>query len=157
MYSLEDLAADVATHGWIVMKVANDKGPEFAYSIGLFHTFGHPEVIMFGLAPEVMHHLINDAGALIRGGKVFSAGELSSEFLEGFDVTFRRVPEFQYDGHFGWATSFYRELKFPALQIVYPDRLARWPWHDGVDAGFLERQPVLSDISEPPWASRPAI
>jgi hypothetical protein len=150
-----DLAADVERFGWVVMKVSNDGGPDFAYSIGLFRTFGHAELIMFGLRPDTMHRIINDIGESIRRGVPVRAGAVSGEFLEGYDVTFRAVPKYQYAGHFGWGLSYYGAEEFPALQVIYPDRHGRWPWQDGVVEEFRQIQPVLADMPEPPWATRP--
>jgi hypothetical protein len=34
---------DVQNHGWHDVKVMGDaEGPAFAYTIGLYHSFGHP-------------------------------------------------------------------------------------------------------------------
>jgi hypothetical protein len=99
-----------------------------------------------------MHRLINDVGERVRDGMRYSAGELSNEFLEGYDVTFRAVPTFQYTGHLGWAIWLYGGASFPVLQMIYPDRQHRWPWDDAAAADFRERQPILADIAVPPWA-----
>jgi hypothetical protein len=156
MFNSDKLAADVAEYSWVVMKVVNDLGPDFAYSVGLYHSFRHPELIMFGLRSDTMHRLINAVGERVRRGAGFRAGQLSDEFLEGFDVTFRAVPAYQLPGHFGWAIAFYRGQPFPALQVIYPDRKGRWPWTEAAEDDFRERQPVLADISEPPWSARPS-
>ena len=48
--------------GWDVIKVAAGDGElAFAYSMGLYENFLHPELILFGLDLNVMHQLINDA------------------------------------------------------------------------------------------------
>jgi hypothetical protein len=144
--------ADIDRFGWSVFKVSNDQGPDFAYSVGMFRTLGHPEIVMFGLPLETMHQLINDVGARVRAGVRYVAGQVSDEFLAGYDITFRAVPAYQYQGHLGWANWLYSGEDYPVLQMVYPDRERRWPWDDGVAAGFLEQQPVLADIPVPPWA-----
>jgi len=151
------LMSDVERHGWSVMKVSNDAVPDFAYSVGLHRTFGHPELIAFGLDLDVMHRLINDVGEAVRGSARFRSGAISDAFLEGFGVTFRAVPQYQYAGHLGWARWFYDSDDFPALQLVYPDRHGRWPWQSGVSEEFRAIQPVLADMPEPPWAKRPAV
>lgn len=47
----QKLLDDVQGHGWHVIGVeADNEGPAFAYSIGLYQTFGHPEVVVFGLS-----------------------------------------------------------------------------------------------------------
>ena len=144
--------ADIDRFGWSVFKVGNDMGPDFAYSVGMFRTLSHPEILMFGLPLDTMHRLINDVGERVRAGARFAAGQVSGEFLEGFDVTFRTVPTFQHAGHLGWANWLYGGDAYPVLQMVYPDRLSRWPWDDGVAARFREIQPVLADIPVPDWA-----
>ena len=151
------LRTDVATHGWHVLKVAEDaEGPGFAYSIRLFHTFAHPELVIVGLPLELMHRLINDVGELIRAGRRFEDGASSEDVLEGCPVRFRAVPQIQYPHYFGWARWFYEGDAFPVLQVVYPDRSHRWPGEGGVSDGFRWQQPVLANDGIPPWASRPA-
>lgn len=152
MKCIERIRSDVAEYGWSVMKVSNDRGPDFAYSIGMYRTFGHPELLMFGLEIDTMHQLLNDAGEAVRSGARFQNGRETDVLLDGYSVIFRTVPEFQYPGHLGWATEYYGGEAFPALQIVYPDRTGAWPWQDGVDADFSSGQPVLADIGIPSWA-----
>jgi len=68
--------ADVAEYGWHVVMVSGDEeGPGFAYSVGLKETFGHPEIIMFGLRSDLMHTLINDLGEMLRQGQTLAVGE----------------------------------------------------------------------------------
>jgi hypothetical protein len=50
---------DIQQYGWHVLKVMeDDKGPAFAFTIGLFHCFKHPEVLMIGLDLDFMHRII---------------------------------------------------------------------------------------------------
>jgi hypothetical protein len=150
----EDLAADVAALGWIVMRVSADgPGPDFAYSIGLTRNFDHPELIIVGLSLDNAHQILNDIGREVRSGRRFHAGETTSEFLNGYDVTFRAVPQYQYPAYLGHGCRFYGAEQFATLQVVYPDRMHRWPWSEGVSAAFREVQPVLADEPIPPWAS----
>jgi len=65
-------------HGWWVGLVHSDgDAPAFAYTIGLYEKYGHPEIILFGLAPESMHTILNHCGAMIRSGKRFPVGRRS--------------------------------------------------------------------------------
>ena len=42
--------ADIREYGWHVVKVfSRHGGPDFAYSIGIFETFVHPEILIVGL------------------------------------------------------------------------------------------------------------
>src|SRR3954463_3307543 len=47
----------VRDHGWSVLRIAG--GIEFAYTIGLWHSFRRPEAVMFGLDGQGMQHWLN--------------------------------------------------------------------------------------------------
>src|SRR3954469_19204156 len=64
---LSRIQESIDAHGWHVAIVPeDDEGPGFAYSIGLYRTLGHPEVIIFGLAVDHLHRAVNDVGAEVR-------------------------------------------------------------------------------------------
>ena len=44
----------------VIMVNATDYSPSFAYSIGLYKTYNHPEIICFGLPNDLGHGIIND-------------------------------------------------------------------------------------------------
>ena len=70
------MRADIATYGWHVVKVLeDDEGPAFAFTIGLWQRFQHPELIVFGLPLETMHQMLNGAGAAVRAGRPYAAGQ----------------------------------------------------------------------------------
>ena len=147
------IAADIATYGWSVIKIeADDRGPGFAYTIGLHQRFEHPEVIIVGLRSATAHAILNDVGEDIRGGARYRVGEVCSTVLEGYDVTFRVVPVFQYPAYLGTASRFYGDESFSVVQLVYPDRDRRWPWQEGVSDEFRAAQPILADSPFPDWA-----
>lgn len=57
------LLSDIDSHGWHVLKIMDDdNGSSFCYSVGLFKTFNHPEIIIIGLKPDLAHTLINNIG-----------------------------------------------------------------------------------------------
>ena len=145
--------ADVQKHGWHVLKVMEDnEGPAFAYTVGLYHSFGHPELIVVGLPSDVGHAVLNVAGESIRRGDRYSAGSQSEEFLEDRVCAFRTMPESQYRHYLGWNLWFHDGAAFPALQMVWTDREGRWPWETTVDPAVRERQPAIEDQGHPPWA-----
>jgi hypothetical protein len=145
-YTDADLIADVAQHQWVVLKMTPGKATEYGYSVGLQKSFGHAELVAVGLDDDTMQELINDIGEAIEGGTVFHDGDVSSDFLDGYDVTFRAVPAELHAAHFAWAERFYPDTRYSVLQIVYPDRDRRWPWNAGVSADFRKGQTVLSDL-----------
>jgi hypothetical protein len=96
----------------------DDGGPAFAYTVGLHHSFGHPELIVVGLPLDVGHSVLNVAGESIRRGVRYSEGVQFDDFLENRPCVFRRMPESQYRNYLGWARSspilgvFVRSLRF---------------------------------------------
>jgi hypothetical protein len=145
------LLADVERHGWHVLGVEEDEeGPAFAYSIGLYRSFKHPEIIVLGLPIVVMHRIINAVGEEVRSGERFEHLDESEDVLEGHNVAFRTVERTHYPDYLGYARWFYCGDDFPAIQCVSPDSQHRYPWHleFGVAPG---RQPVLSDDTSWPF------
>jgi hypothetical protein len=140
------LLADVRRHGWHVIGVEEDEeGPGFAYSIGLYHSFRHPEVIVFGLRVRVIHGMINAVGEQIRSGEKFEHLDESGDVLDGYNVAFRTVERRHYPDYLGYARWFYGGDDFPALQCVWPDSRHRYPWHPEASPDLARRQPGLSD------------
>jgi hypothetical protein len=140
------IQADIDTYGWHVIKVCeDDEGPGFAFTIGLFRRFQHPELIIFGLPPDTMHLMLNAAGEAIRAGRSYTPGNDYDDILEGYDCTFRTVPRRQYKEYLGYARWYYQGDDFPALQLVWPDREHRYPWAAPSDAWIRTGQPVLAD------------
>lgn len=142
-YTDQELAADVEQHKWVVLKIGTPGGDEYGYSVGLTRSFGHPELVVTGLDDDTMQELINEVGEAIEAGEAFHDGDVSPEFLEGYDVTFRAVPPALRATHFAHADRFYAGRDFALLQIIYPDDQRRWPWDAGVAADFRKGQPVL--------------
>jgi Domain of unknown function (DUF4262) len=140
-------------HGWFVNLIAGDAlGPSFAYSFGLYEEFGHPEIIIFGLAEETMHRLINDVGKQVRSGVKYSAGDRTSGLLNGYSCAFSMVNPLHYRETCTWTVWFYESDRFPALQLFWPDKLNRFPWEPDFDEQLRDRQP---DLSQPPASAKP--
>lgn len=137
---------DIAKRGWHLIAINDDpRGSALAYSIGLYHTLGHPEVILFGLnSVQTMGQIVNDIGYLIRQGHRFEDGAETDELLEGYSCRFRQVPVDVYPEYFGYAMWFYRPDPFPAVQCFWPDRAGHFPWEAGCAASTRERQPILA-------------
>jgi hypothetical protein len=124
----QKLVSDIEEVGWhVIMIPEDDEGPALAYSIGLFQTFGHPEIIVFGLDLEVMHHVINLIGEEVRRGQRFADGQTASGIIEGYDVRFLDVARRHYPERFGYARWYYKGDDFPALQCLWPDKQGRFP------------------------------
>ena len=71
---------DIREYGLHIISVAEDEtGPGFAYSIGLFENYAHPEVIIIGLRQSLAHTLLNNMASDIKAGKTFTPGEFHED------------------------------------------------------------------------------
>ena len=136
------LLSDIQHVGWHVVVIEEDEeGPGYAFSVGLFHSFDHPEMLLFGLDTTV--RLINIIAAQAAVGESFRSGESSDNIIDKFPVSFLTVPANQYRDYLGYALWFYESFDFPVLQCVWPDRSGLFPWEQGYDTRFLQLQPIL--------------
>ncbi|MGL4462213.1 MAG: DUF4262 domain-containing protein [Planctomycetia bacterium] len=138
------ILADVARVGWAVLGVPDDdEGPGFAFSIGLHHSYRHPELIVVGLPWETSYALVNNAGAMIKTGARFDAGGTNGDLLDGFTTAFIEIARRHYQDYLGSAEWYYGGAEFPAVQIVWPDRRGFFPWDAEASPEFRRRQPLL--------------
>jgi len=141
------IVSDVATVGWHMISVpADEHGPGFTYTIGLIKSYSHPEVIIFGLANEVMQRVVAVVATLVKGGRAFVNGDVTDEVLENYVCAFRTVRRAHYEDHLGYAMWFNRTVKreeFQTLQCVWPDRNRRFPWESECEEAIRRLQPAL--------------
>lgn len=140
------LLSDVQQYGWHVLKILGDEtGPEYCFSVGLYYSFGHPEILVMGLPTQAGHQLINLAATQIADGKVFKPAERVNGLLEGFSCSFITIDISHYQEYLGYGIWFYRQLKqpFPAIQLVWPDKQGRLPWESSYDEKFFKLQRLL--------------
>lgn len=150
LWTIEDETPDhirqvIDQHGWFVGLIQPDgDGPAFAYTIGLYEKFSHPEIIIFGLAPKSMHCILNQCGDLIQSGTRFAVGEPVSGVLEGYGVRFRAVTTTaSYAEYLGYGCRHYGNRAFPVLQLLWPDKQHRFPG-EAAAADFLAKcQPLV--------------
>ncbi|WP_406004969.1 DUF4262 domain-containing protein [Streptomyces sp. NBC_00637] len=134
---------NVRKHGWhVVMVPEDDIGPGFAYTIGLSHTHGAPELAMFGLDVHAMHRVLNRLGEKA-AGSTLADGQKHPDVVDGHEVALRKVDLRWYRTFFGRAIGFYRRPPFPVLQVAWPDADARFHWEEQARQGHRESQPRL--------------
>ena len=136
----------VEEHGWAVQLISagDENEPAFAYTIGLFKNWNHPELIVLGLRLELMHSMVNEIGARVKAGARFTAGDSLQDVSGGYDVRLRAVQdERSYRAHVGYARWFYSGAPFPLLQVVWPDRGGHFPGEPGAVDSLRDQQPLL--------------
>ena len=135
---------DVLEEGVHIVHVPrSDDGPAFSATIGLWFHFEQPEVIVFGMPEEVGEDLLNAVTDAADEGKRFKHGEDHKNLLVGYSVRFLDVPNEKVVDYLGTAQWAYAGKEFAAVQLVWPDKQQRWPWHEGVRDGFRDSQPIL--------------
>jgi hypothetical protein len=136
--------ADVAQGGLHVVRGAsNGDTPAFAYSIGLFRTADHPEVALFGVAPDALEAAVRRFGERVRAGERFDEGDVAEGILEDRAVAFRRIVPRHYPPYLGYAVWYHGGPRFPALQGIWADPAGHFPWDRWFPRELRDVQPVL--------------
>ena len=140
----EIIFRNVREHGCHIVSVG-DGNPSFAYSIGLYLNYGHPEVIIFGVRPDYAQSIINDIRDRVAAGHKFSDGDISEDFLQnGYKIAFWDVPLMAYPDYLGIGAWFYwASGPFPSLQIIWQDAVRRFPWEAECSFDAKADQPLL--------------
>jgi hypothetical protein len=148
----------VLEHGWQVTLVSADvactdpahhgqeghhddaAGPAFAYTVGLGHRCGHPELLMSGLDPAVMHRALNDVARRVMNGRRLAPGDVLEGVLAGVPVVVERVADDALAATVTWSGWFHRRRP-EALVVVWPSTSGLFAWQPGAPEVLDERQP----------------
>ena len=140
----KQIVSDVKQYGFHVAIIPGDGySPAFAYTIGLFKTYGYPELICFGLNHDLMHSMFWTAKELFDKQPSPDLSIGYPDFVGDFDVRFLRVDKARYADYFGYSHWFYEGWDFPVLQIVWPDKQALFPWEEDFNPDWKSGQPLL--------------
>jgi Domain of unknown function (DUF4262) len=94
--------------------------PGWAFTVGLFENFGHPEVTIFVMEPKTRDSILNWIGKNESEGKPFTADREHDWVLEQHNCWSRAVQKVWYRDLFGWAIWFYGGTDFPVVQCLWP-------------------------------------
>ncbi|MEV0272295.1 DUF4262 domain-containing protein [Hamadaea sp. NPDC050747] len=134
----------ITEFGWSARGVHGDQQtPGWAYSIGLWHSLGSPEVSVFGLSSQTAMRIVNIVGDQIRDGHPLRPDQPRTDVVDGFDLGVRPAHPSWYRDFFGAALDFYQQPPLPIVQLVWPDRDGRFPWDAGADQELHQQQPKL--------------
>jgi hypothetical protein len=147
----QEFLKQVEEYGWNVTNIfrrEGETGPEWSFSTGLFHTFKHPEVVIFGLERNIMQGIINNIGDAVKNGQKFEPGNEYQDIFAKCGCQFRPVDPVFYRGYLGWAIWFYNGEHFPLLQCFWPDLEGRYPWDPACSSEVVAAQPLLFKPAE---------
>ncbi|MCO6009990.1 DUF4262 domain-containing protein [Actinoallomurus purpureus] len=125
------------------MIAGDDKGPGWAFTVGLWHTHRSPELAMFGLDVGNMKTCLNALGGQIAAGAHAEAGQECQDVIEGYPVVLKAVDYGWYRVFFGTALAFYRRPPLPYLQVVWPGSDGSFPWDPRYPEHHRDLQPQL--------------
>lgn len=141
---IEDVRKDIADYGCSVISI-DDEEPPFAYTVGLWPRFKHPELIMFGLPGGVMANILNAIATKIAAGAEFKESSHLADVGGKFGVHVKPLHEAYLSRYFGFGLQFHEQV-FPIAQVVWPDREGRFPEEPGYDDSYSDMQPVLTGL-----------
>ena len=139
--------SDIKEYGLHVLHVLEgEKGPTFSYSVGLFHNYQHPEIIMIGLKRDLAHILINNIGYDVKHGKAYKSGHFYDNILDNYECLMVEMDAKYYDEYLGQAIRFYKNNDFPVLQCLYPTVEGNYPWEEEWPEDIKDLQPLVGRI-----------
>jgi hypothetical protein len=139
----------IAQNGWAV--VALDAERAHAFTVGLWHSYGLPELAMFGLAPADMQIWLNSAVEVVRQRGGILDGEPFDGVLGGFPVLLQEIHPSWHESLFDAMGVYYGVFEVPVRQVVWPDRHGRWPWESvATEACRLGQPSSWLPVSEHP-------
>jgi len=137
---------DVAEFGWHCVGIMEEGDePAYSFTVGLFKTFKHPELMIFGVPPSVGQQLLNIVGQALRDGEPIDLSQPTDALLEGYSCCFVPVPKAHYREFVGFARWYYEGDDFPLYQVVWPSRSGLFPWDADAHPQFRAAQPVLGE------------
>jgi len=127
----QKIVDDVKRYGVHIMQVFGDEEfPEFSYTIGLYESYKHPEVIIIGLKNDLSKVLLNNVNYDIKNGKEYLPGQFYNGVLDDFPCYFGTASPTNQDFPTGFANWYYKDKDFPLLQCVCPTVKGKFPWDE---------------------------
>lgn len=118
--------------------------PAFVFSIGFYKTYNHPEIIIFGLKPDVLQGLLHKIGSELKNGMRIKTDIDYDGIVANYPVRFLKVHHEFYKDYLGFAGWYYdKSFDFPVYQLVWTDKKGKFPWEDSFFENWKFKQPLL--------------
>jgi hypothetical protein len=131
-----DIQKNIEEFGWHFLFIFDQDQlhPVFAYSVGFEASYGHPEIVIFGLPKNTAHAILSDIAKSISEGESFEPNRKYSGVLDGeYEALFKPIAEDNYSQYLGTAVEFYCR-PFRALVMFWPDSSNVLPTEPGCTA-----------------------
>jgi len=133
--SKDEIQVNIKEFGWHFIFVFDPDGEhqDFSYSIGLEESFGHPEIIIFGLKKDSAHAIIADIVEDVKSGITMKPNQKLGNVIGGdFEVMFKPISVNAYKEYLGTAVNYYGK-PFRALVMFWPDKGNILPTEEGCE------------------------
>ncbi len=132
------MVGDIAASGWQVLRTDDaTAGPGWAFTVGLWHSYGLPELTMSGPVDVDLDGWLDTAARLARRRLTTLRPDAPiTGVVDGVELRAKAVHPAWYAPLFGAMTWFAQQPPLPMLQLVWPDADRRYPWD--LDAGVTD-------------------
>lgn len=142
----------VEAHGWAVVYVnAGANTPGYAYTVGLFENYSHPDLMISGLPQTTSAVILNNLGKRVKQGENFEVCEPVDGVMQGYKARFAPM-------HPGWTIKmmalnevYVRLSDLPSIQVLWPDVSGSYPDEEACDRDTKLVQPFCA---RPPQRKR---
>ncbi|WP_444919623.1 DUF4262 domain-containing protein [Microbulbifer sp. CnH-101-G] len=131
----EEIQGNIKEYGWHFLFVFDPNGEyqDFSYTIGLEESFGHPEIMIFGLKKDSAHAILADIVEDIKSGVKMEPNKKLGNVIGGdFKVMFKPISSNAYKEYLGTAVNYYGK-PFRAQVMFWPDKANILPTEEGCE------------------------
>lgn len=133
---LLQVSGQLQEHGWALICTEYQSYP-YQFTLGLEHSFDHPELEVIGLPPDLGQALLSELVKRIKAGNRLSAGDFFSDLKKGYDFFLVENPV-EPDGP---------AVTGGRLRLIWPDARHRYPWHPDCEEYCTVQTLLLEDDS----------
>lgn len=153
----QKIVSNVEGNGWFVAHCPKTDLPlrpdhlsevpecDIAYTIGLWESFLHPEVVVLGLPPEKSQALLTYVANSISERRRFDKQASFEGVLEDYRCRLEFIKPEKHRAYLPYARWFYRGDGFKAMQLCWPDSQGHYPSDPAFEQRLRPLQPYLVD------------
>ncbi len=136
----------VETNGWCAEPVLGSEDPPrppYTFTCGFEDSWGHPEVVIFGLQPVAARGLLEMMAEYLDAGGELPVGEFKGLLDNDLRSALLPIPLDDHLDLFEDLTAYHEGTNYRVRQFVWPDRAGMLPWDDGYDERLRLAQPII--------------
>lgn len=119
---LIEVSGQLQKHGWALICTEVQDLP-YQFTLGVEREFGHPELEVIGLPPDLGQALLSNLVNRVKSGQILTAGDFYSDLKKGYDFFLVENP----------ADPNGPPVTGGRLRLIWPDSRHRFPWNAGCD------------------------